>query len=109
MSNKHASGIDEMIATNGDNPETFEAFAIKNIAPIVEGTLNSSKTVENEYQSKSSFNDFEYWNRSISNIDADFDEKDDDDVDDDDEDIYANDNEQIFQIVEYKEGKPVNR
>lgn len=106
MSNKNASGMDEMIAANEANPETFEEFASKNIAPIVEGTLNSSKTGENEYQSKSSFNDFEYWNRSISNIDADFEEKDDDD---DDEDIYANDNEQIFQIVEYREGKPVNR
>ena len=91
--------------------ETFETFVIKNIAPIMEGTAASSAGL-NEYQSKSSFNDFEYWNRSISNIDdvnkersnrqGDFD-------DDSDEDIYAGDNAQIFQIVEYKEGKPVNR
>lgn len=101
MSNQDASGMD---ARTDDAPDTFEAFAIKNIAPVVEGTGSSA---DNVYHSKSSFNDFEYWNRSISNIGGElnhggFDE-------DDDEDIYAGDNEQIVQIVEYKEGKPVNR
>ncbi len=90
--------------------ETFETVVVQHILPKQQEIQPSIKNNESvEFLSKSSFNDFEYWNtRSISNIDNllvtdqpdtcnhNLDNQNDDD---DDENIYADDDTQIVEYV----------
>lgn len=76
--------------------DTFETVVVQSIAPL---TDEHKKTLDSD--SKSSFNDFEYWNRSISNIDSllmvdPMHNEDSEGTDDDDENIYAN------EIIEFE-------
>ena len=88
--------------------DTFETVVVQKIAPLSEN--EPKKPLDSD--SKSSFNDFEYWNRSISNIDSllmvDPMQHDESGTDDDDENIYANDETQIIEF-EYQESKPEKR
>ena len=112
--------------------DTFETVVIEHVPPIKDvqqqqqlpnldnGEEKPRVAQQMESQSKSSFNDFEYWNRSISNIDSllmldplnhdelhcEFDEINEDD-DDDDENIYANDSKN--QEFEFQIKRPDKR
>ena len=109
--------------------DTFETVVIEHVAPIKDGQQQPSldnvdetprAAQQMESQSKSSFNDFEYWNRSISNIDSllmldplnhdelhcEFDEINEDD-DDEEENIYANDSKN--QEFEFQIKRPDKR